>query len=251
MIATIILSYHFIALVRISGIIGAFTSVFGPMLALQKLQMRFKALEDSAKQGDTNTSDREGPPQENRWLLSLELDPNGIWEKVKGQHQSTTSLQRRPTPIQEEGRPEDAGGGNENQSFSSGKGSALSLSRTWLHTARYLGMNSTWRPHKLGNPLNQNPFLAWKPFVLAFLCVTASWLSAFLHSYFYVPLPGFGCRSLTWTLIYSAWLISLVLDFVFKYARLSGILGIHSYETLWTWTWRKDMVISLLIIAAS
>jgi hypothetical protein len=108
-------------------------------------------------------------------------------------------------------------------------------------------MNPTWRPHKLGNPLNQSLFLAWKPFILAFLCVTTSWLFAFLHSYLYVPLPGFGCRSLTWTLIYSAWLISLVLDFVFKYPRLSGI---HSYERLWIWTWRKDMVISLLITTA-
>lgn len=288
-IPMVILSYHFIALVQISGIVGAFTSVFGPMLALQQLQKRLKVLGDSTKQDGTignskghmhgsekerlpmkkeeeqeeegkkeaetaktkeevNISAKEISPQKHRWLLCLELEPDIIWSKMKGECQIPTSLRRSPTSAQEEGKHGDGGGNNESQSPLSEERSALSLSRPWLDTARYLGMNPTWRPHKpekARNPPNHKLLPAWKPFVLAFLFVTTSWLSAFLHSYLYVPRPGFGCRTLTWTMIYSAWLISLVLDFAFKSPRL---FHIRSYEILWRRTWIKDMVISLMII---
>ncbi|KAF1962370.1 hypothetical protein CC80DRAFT_588928 [Byssothecium circinans] len=73
------------------------------------------------------------------------------------------------------------------------------------------GINHSWRPNKTLAKLNESDRSIWILFALSFLIVTIAWLFAFLLSY-KTPRVGFGCRSLTWTCIYLAWVFSALID---------------------------------------
>ncbi|ORY04382.1 hypothetical protein BCR34DRAFT_591254 [Clohesyomyces aquaticus] len=80
-------------------------------------------------------------------------------------------------------------------------------------SAIYAGVNHSWRPNKSLEELNHSDRSTWLLFGVSFLVVSIAWLFAFLLSY-RTPRIGFGCRSITWTCIYVAWVISATFDFV-------------------------------------
>jgi hypothetical protein len=87
-----------------------------------------------------------------------------------------------------------------------------SFKQRFENAAIYAGLNHSWRPNKSLEKLNHSDRSTWLLFACSFLVVTTAWVFAFMLSY-RTPRSGLGCRSLTWTCIYVAWLLSAIFDF--------------------------------------
>lgn len=112
--------------------------------------------------------------------------------------------------------------------------------------AAYAGINHSWRPDKGLRRLTEADQSIWKFLGFSFLVVSIAWLFAFLLSY-KTPRVGFGCRSLSWTVIYLAWIISAAFDVG---CHLMGLPKSHRSYRLW-WMWGsipKDIFLTLSIM---
>jgi hypothetical protein len=212
-VANVTLTFHFIALVQISGSIGAFTSSLGPLHALQELQQSLRARNERLKRDEPH-----------RLSLHLNLDEVEIW---KNAHSclAKDSEQYLLTPT---------------------KSSPIFLSMSWRERGRYLGMNTTWRPQKRLAPSNKNGAGDRGRLQLLFyavIFVTLSYATALYLSWAAVGRAGFGCRCLIWTLIYLTWLASVLLDSILNIKSISS-------KQLWRRTTLKDIVISFLVVGA-
>lgn len=210
-IPMVILSFHLVALVQMSGSIGAFKSPLGPLIVLKNLQRKLE-LRDRAVSRQTEDS----------LFFTISTDHKEIWKRMSGAGSEEELIAVRIPPI-------------------------LDLTDEWHKEAGYLGMNPTWRPHKRITPYDSRDsrdFQALTLLAIALSFVSVSYLAALFNSFFAIGHYGFGCRSLMWSIIYALWILSLFLDYVFSLTHTTA----GSYASLWHRTIRKDIVISFCIL---
>ncbi|KAF2474428.1 uncharacterized protein BDR25DRAFT_392096 [Lindgomyces ingoldianus] len=242
-IPMVIMTFHFIAMIQTSAVIGSFTSPFGPLLVLQLLQRRIR--------------DRDlqvGRPSRQSLLFPIDLDPDTIW-KGRANLPDSRSNCIPDVELQEWLPAPNLGETNKpliDKTCENGSElpSCLELPKEWPKTARYLGLNSTFRPLERLNASENKHKSSWREFLYAFGFVTLAWFTAFAHSYFAVGHFGFGCRSLIWTLIYLSWILSFSASYALQSPLVEKWLGISSYESLWRCTVAKDTFVSALIVGA-
>jgi hypothetical protein len=114
--------------------------------------------------------------------------------------------------------------------------------RTCVVTARWSGINSSFRPHKT-LPLCNQPQNRHKNLLL--LCslmnvVGGCYIPALFLSY-YSGSIGFGCRCLAWTIILSGWFLSFGFNFGLKRCTQSA-------RVLWRLTVIKDFFFATLVV---
>ena len=241
-IASVTLAFHFIALVQISGNTGAFTSVFGPLDALQTLQWKLKARDMALNR-----------PECQRIDLSLTLDSGEIYSRLHEQLSDRTStpsykLSDRDADIRVPVHDKHITS-NGQILFQSSAQLDFVFTESWLKMACYLGMNSTWRPLKRIRQSNTNEVEDRGPprlLLYSIGFVSISYATALYLSLFTVGHVGFGCRCLTWTLIYTTWLASPWIDCLLT----SKLFRSRSYKELWRRTVFKDTTLSVMIVAA-
>jgi hypothetical protein len=111
-----------------------------------------------------------------------------------------------------------------------------------MDIAPWTGINSSYRPCKnidiLGIRRKRPPIFLLLSSIL--FVVPGSYIPALVLSYFSGSI-GFGCRCLAWSLILSAWLLSVALDALLK-------LFITSTKTLWKATVAKDALVSVFVV---
>jgi hypothetical protein len=205
----VISALFFIPMVQISSNIGAFTSVFGPLHVIQVLQKELQA------RIATMSGVEDQQP-----VFRLSLDESDIEKNVFSGR--TSQDQEMQTTMDESFR----------------------FSKSFLLTAPYLGMNATWRPDKykvlegtnVGKERSSRRLLLYS---VGF--VSTSCLTAIIHSYITANHPGFGCRCLIGTIVYSLWLASPSIDYLLQ-RRIS------SCKKLWQLTVIKDSIFSAIII---
>ncbi|KAH8901699.1 hypothetical protein GQ53DRAFT_835371 [Thozetella sp. PMI_491] len=121
--------------------------------------------------------------------------------------------------------------------------------QTWPGIANFAGMNASWRPRKAlpeeDTFDNHHTADHWLGFFSFFIIIVGSYVPALVISY-QTPLKGFGCRSLSWTVILGIWLLSVALDFIFKRLKIFGIL--LKARSLWRTTIIKDAATAISII---
>lgn len=205
-IALVSLLFIFLPLVKISGNISSFASSSVAVHTIEKLNLNLR-LEDIDKLGSTHNEQQLFPP--------LALDPNVDWD-IKSTHVHS--------------------------------GGRVTLDRTniecWPEMAGYFGLNSSWRPCK--NIQVNGP--GRSPWALCAYCITfavigsalpAILLSATNHAGQLTM--ALGCRSVSWVVILSTWLVSLGLDSLLK-------LIVRKAKTLWRYTLAKDTVVASFIV---
>jgi hypothetical protein len=236
-IPNVALAYHFIPLVQVSASIGGLTSMFGPLRALQKLQKRLRKRDEKLKRAESH-----------RLNLHIDLDSAIKRNTISGNRGESS----QPLLEEQVSQGDDAQSNN----------CWISLPDDWQRHGAYLGMNMTFRPQKTvgnhdmredgGDEERGEKKVKRKKgesgdrgriqlFIYALLFVTISYETAFYLSYVTVTRQGFGCRALTWTLIYATWLISVLIDVTLSSA------GISKKQQLWHWTKVKDVIISVII----
>jgi hypothetical protein len=209
-IPMVILTFFLLPMVQISSNIGGFTSVFGPLLAIQELQKKLQERYSRTSRIETE-----------RLTVWLSLDLNDIDERI-----FTERRRIREAPILD----------------------THSIS-AWLKIAPYSGMNSTWRPDKLKCLEETTSDQDRSPRMLLLYSigfVSISCVMAILHSFFTVGHFGFGCRCLTWTMIFITWLISPCIDQLLR----CRIFRIKSCTVLWHCTVIKDTILAIAVVMA-
>jgi hypothetical protein len=123
------------------------------------------------------------------------------------------------------------------------------IDTSWLRSASYLGMNGTWRPckHMTSTRGSYSP-RGLLGFALAFIifgaCGPAIFISATNHTDW--RKIGYGCRSLSWTMVMALWLCSFGMDHLLQ--RLFRLPFVSSLvrdcpKWLWRCTLVKDYII--------
>ena len=205
-IAVVSLLFIFIPLVKISGNIGSFTSSTAVVEIIQEMRRNLY-----------NYSKSKGRANEQSLFPPLSFDDDVCWDDMVA-----CTSQNEESKASAEG---------------------INVAK-WPSMAAYAGMNSSWRPCKLITTRDEYSDSDRGPALLASLSVLfvllGSYAPALLLSYM-TPLRGFGCRSLSWTLIVSFWLVSTGLNFALKYSfRLA--------KDVWKWSIVKDAIVSLLFV---
>jgi hypothetical protein len=158
-VANVVLTFHFIPLVQLSGSIEAFSSVLGPLLTIQILQQKLKYYRQES-----------GKSQKRSIRFELTLNPDEIWDQTKSMRKNSLSVNTSP----------------------------IQLPNNWSQRGAYLGLNVTWRPFKhIKESSDKNDREPWRPFVLSLGFVTPSCGSALYLSFSKVTRSGFECRSLS------------------------------------------------------
>jgi uncharacterized membrane protein YeaQ/YmgE (transglycosylase-associated protein family) len=120
----------------------------------------------------------------------------------------------------------------------------------WPGVAGFSGMNACWRPRKNLSRADQfsNYQIShtWLGFWSFSIITVGSYVPALVLSY-RTPLKGFGCRSLSWTVILALWYLSVVCDFGLKSLKKGKML--EKARHLWLATVVKDSVVSIAIAA--
>jgi hypothetical protein len=211
-IAVVCLLFNFIPIVQISSQIGAFTSSTTAVYIIQSLRRNLM-----------NYYVRRGEPDRRPIFPALDYSADLRWD---GRVIDRAALEMR-------GRSDLA---TDNLDI-------------WPGIAACAGMNASWRPRKhLESPDQFNSHQIshkWLGFWSIFIITAGSYVPALVLSY-RTPLIGFGCRSLSWTVILALWYISVALDFGFKGLKAWKILV--KARHLWTVTVVKDMTISIMIV---
>lgn len=271
-VANVALTFHFIALIQISGSMGVFTSVLGPLHALRRLQQELRVHRDTLQQRQPS------PPP-----FHLQLNIGGIQTDIESPSAQegediplmlAHDMQVTESPPAREGEqisPTPADDVQETESPSAREGEQISPApadnvqitesslaqggdqippvpednmrarptNTYRVTHAFLKMNSTWRPQKSSGIRRAGG--SWRPLLYAVGFVTCSYATAFYLSFSTVTRVGFGCRCLSWTLVYVTWILSAILDYLFG-------LNIGDHRKIWRWTVCKDAIISFLVI---
>jgi hypothetical protein len=181
-LAIVSLFFHCIALVKISGNIGAFTTSSAPLYVL--LNLRWKLRNRCQRCAEPEIFPR---PDFRATTPRIYIPPD--------QENSQTSL----THDEKSGQP---------------------MLQSWQGIAAGFGMNSLWRPRKVlliksPNPGEDRGSVQLLLYSLAFT-VIGSYLPAFFLSYFTNNF-GFGCHDLAWTLILVTWILSMIADEILKH----------------------------------
>lgn len=205
-IALVSLLFIFIPLVKISGNISSFASSTVAVHTIEKLNLNLR-LEEAEKRSVVN---------EQQLFPPLILDPDVDWH-ISNNHEHDEV--RR-----------------------------ISFGRTniecWPEMASYFGLNSSWRPCKKIRVRGPGRS-AW---VLCAYCIIfavigsafpAILLSATNHAGELTM--TFGCRALSWAVILSTWLLSLMVD------RLLQLM-IRKAKALWRYTLLKDTMAASFIV---
>jgi hypothetical protein len=214
-IAIVTLLFHFIALVKISGNIGAFTSSTAAVDVLQELRRDLQAYSSSHEDKCVYPL---FPP--------LDFQSDALWD-YRLRLRSIPGLGRRSRRYTDYDNVE-----------------------VWPRMASWLGMNSPWRPCKEILVMDTCPksvrhpiklFRACKLFLVSISFVLIGSYAPAIYLSYHSGQAGFGCRCLAWTCVMIGWMTSLGLDQLLKrWFRLS--------RNLWRWTICKDSVISFFVI---
>jgi len=242
--------FEYIAIVKISGNIGAFNSQSDPVDILLELQRDLLAYSAKCKRRDEPQlfpalgfhADLSWRPKD---LDEADLESQGSERAGSG----TTGPGRKETglPLGKQADPESnspAQTAPESRNSTDPQVTAISLIKSWLEAGNWLGMNSPWRPSKTVsiNPLNnKNRGPLQLVTYSALFIVLGSYLPALFISYFTFYVIGFGCFSLAWTLMLAMWVISVGADQLLKWQ-------ISLARKLWKWTLVKDAIIMCFVI---
>jgi hypothetical protein len=201
-IAVVSLLFIFVPLVKFSGDIGSFTSVQTPINAIGRLSSRF-----------SSGQKRLFKP------LRLQSDPN--WKTGR-----TGGVEEREAMLE------------------TGESFTRQNIEIWPDIASSFGMNSSWRPDKdiRVNSSGRNPILILV-YSLAFVILGSSAPAIFLSATNRAgaQVVGYGCRSLTWTILLFVRLFSFGINYILRWK-------ISNAKTLWKISILKDSMFATFII---
>lgn len=226
-IAAVSLLFIFIPLVKISGNIGAFTSSTAVVDIIQELRRNLSEY------------DKRLGLERPALFPPLVFGDDPLWN---GKIATTNHGRRMSSGLN------NLPAGNAEVEILIDRGidasEEVSNVENWPSMAPWLGMNASWRPSKRITTKDEYVSTDRSPttlFILSALFVVAgSYAPALCLSYF-TPLVGFGCRSLSWTVVVGTWTLSWATDVILKYS-------IKFAKKLWTWTIVKDLVCSFWIV---